>query len=108
MILPFVLMFKEQIKRSNLDAKRDSNPFISFSIAEIRVLNAASEVLVVADRVEVEDVELPSSDVRAFFVWLVAISEGGARFDWKVDTESSSSLSFSKTCRSPRLLWMCF
>ena len=39
------------------------------------------ECFVVADRLDIEDVELPTSDVFAFFAWLVAISVGGACFD---------------------------
>ena len=74
------LMFRERIKRSNLDAKRDSNPFISFSIAEIRVLNAARDVLVVTDKVEVEDVELPFFGCTCFLGLACGDYCGGSSF----------------------------
>ena len=71
--------------RSTFDAKRASTPFISFLMLFIRVLTFVIFVLiecfVVADRLEVEDVVLPSSDVFAFLACPVAISVGGARFD---------------------------
>ena len=65
-------------------------------MAVMRVFIVLIECLVVADRLDVEEVELLSSEVFAFLAVEVAISVGGDRLDWNVDTESLPDLSFSK------------
>ena len=95
--------------RSTLELTSDWKP----SIAVIRLL---TEFFVMADRLDIEDVEefddfvLLEFPVLAFLLVVVAISVGGARLDWKVETESSSVHSFTNTCHSPKLglLSSCF
>ena len=86
--------------RSTFELTSDWNP----SMASIRLF---MEVFVVTDKLDVDEVEelddlvLPDPLVFAFLVVVVAISDGGALFDWNIETESSSPLSFTNTCRSP-------
>ena len=52
------------------------------------------------DRLDVDEFSLLSSVVTfALFIFLVLISDGGPHLELKVDTESSSSLSFSNISR---------
>ena len=65
-------------------------------MAVMRVFIVLIECLVVADRLDVEEVELLLSEVFAFLAVEVAISVGGDHLDWNVDTEWLPDRSFSK------------
>ena len=109
---PGCWIFMDCRMRSTLEETSDWNSFMSCSIAVILVCIVFIEFLVVIDNVDVEDVEVfedledvlvalafvvPLSFIFAFLLVEVAILEGGARLDWKVETESSSPLSLTNT-----------